>query len=646
MKFHYVVLCSGLAALLPKGSNAQSPYPANPVRYNVIETALFSRYRVDGAEVEPVKRTDGYYIRMDTSGGNEAAREYLFYSTKSGRYLPLPLPLADTGQQYLHKIGGFAHRDAYNFDSQPCYGYPGWDRDAIRLLENIPNPTDDDLNALARAYSKRAIELTFTDRDTTAGCLPRSSLYGPPGHLRFTPEGIRLFAQWTDHAILLYDRMQRISPAYMTPVGYIDTKFANERMQQYGLLRIFGEDSLANRPIEPDLYRPFLREAAANMLLSCPPNAVLITYGDSDTYPLWYLQRTEGLRKDVLVVPGVLLTNTQFNLFVYDTTFCSNTAPARSLPRSFYEMSPVLRFSDLSWLGVSDSTSVKGFFDHLNETDFLAPDETGHQWGVITFKYLWAPLKDIPGRENLEKSAYLNRFYGTTDTLYFTLPKNTLAEHQTIIDWMVTEGWRRPVCFAMTNDEDMLDPYSAHLVQEGLIYRLLPIQPRPPGRFTDVQFPIQVEASWRLWREVFRRGSQDGITPLDAMPLYHADFMLGIRLYNAFIQSGKKKKARQVLDDLCRYYPDERKPWNEQMLVVANGYARAGNKAAANRVIITILDNFDRQRLGSDELWAVQNSKSYMWSIIGMYKLEQARARYLKTFDPPPPPDQSYLFRG
>ena len=38
---------------------------------------------------------------------------------------------------------------------------------------------------------------------------------------------------------------------------------------------------------------------ASNIYACCPPDAVLITYGDNDTFPLWYVQQVEGLRPDV-----------------------------------------------------------------------------------------------------------------------------------------------------------------------------------------------------------------------------------------------------------------------------------------------------------------------------------------------------------
>ena len=53
--------------------------------------------------------------------------------------------------------------------------------------------------------------------------------------------------------------------------------------------------------------RAIASAVARELLRSAPPNAVLVTGGDNDSFPVWYAQAVERLRPDVTVVVAPLL---------------------------------------------------------------------------------------------------------------------------------------------------------------------------------------------------------------------------------------------------------------------------------------------------------------------------------------------------
>ncbi len=74
------------------------------------------------------------------------------------------------------------------------------------------------------------------------------------------------------------------------------------------LVPLFGNHVTASRA-----HETLARDFARDLLESVEPYGILITAGDNDTFPLWYAQEVEGIRKDVTLA-NLSLMNTRWHL--------------------------------------------------------------------------------------------------------------------------------------------------------------------------------------------------------------------------------------------------------------------------------------------------------------------------------------------
>ena len=74
------------------------------------------------------------------------------------------------------------------------------------------------------------------------------------------------------------------------------------------LIPLFGNRVTASRA-----HETLARDFAHDILQSVEPYGILITAGDNDTFPLWYAQEVEGIRRDVTLA-NLSLMNTRWHL--------------------------------------------------------------------------------------------------------------------------------------------------------------------------------------------------------------------------------------------------------------------------------------------------------------------------------------------
>jgi len=289
-----------------------------------------------------------------------------------------------------------------------------------------------------------------------------------------------------------------------------------------------------------------------NLLQSCDKDAILFTNGDNDTFPLWYLQDVEGIRRDIRIV-NLSLLNT--NWYIHQL---KNQEPfgAKKVP-----------------INISDA-----------KIENIQP---------IPFKtqVMRIPLpKKVIDEYGVKDTSLTNR-----GAISFTLsPTISIGQYQLlrvqdimVYDIITATNWERPIYFAMTVSDDGKIGLRDYMQLEGLAFRLVPRH----GAYWEI-----LDAN-KMWQEFFTpvkvpskepklgfrwRGLQDSTVYFDEdvrrlMSNYRqAFFSLGY--YYANVKREPSKFA-EVLDRMEEVIPRRIIPMPLGMkLDIATYYNLAGRK--------------------------------------------------------------------
>jgi hypothetical protein len=88
---------------------------------------------------------------------------------------------------------------------------------------------------------------------------------------------------------------------------------------------------LGNRVTASRAHETMAHDFAVDMLQSIAPYGILITAGDNDTFPLWFAQEVEGVRKDVTLA-NLSLMNTRWHLRQIARRDTPTFDPSESIP--------------------------------------------------------------------------------------------------------------------------------------------------------------------------------------------------------------------------------------------------------------------------------------------------------------------------
>jgi hypothetical protein len=190
----------------------------------------------------------------------------------------------------------------------------------------------------------------------------------------------------------------------------------------------------ANWTTQDASKRYFTRDYAANALRSLPLNAIYFTVGDNDTFPVMYLQSVEGVRPDVTIV----------NLSVANIPEWPDQLKRRdpSMPLAL-SLDQRRALSQRPWTDTSMVVPVPA-----------APEHFGLPPGTQTLPAFTLDVRPAQGARMLPAEIML-------------------------LDIVRTNGWKRPLTFAITGTRSAMEWLAPYGRLDGLYYRIVPILDPP-----------------------------------------------------------------------------------------------------------------------------------------------------------------------
>ncbi|MEO6760446.1 MAG: DUF2723 domain-containing protein, partial [Saprospiraceae bacterium] len=341
------------------------------------------------------------------------------------------------------------------------------------------------------------------------------------------------------------------------------------------------------------------RDYASNFLESCEPNAIIFTYGDNDTYPLWYCQEVEGIRTDVRVVNLSLIA---VDWYIDQLRRTVNKSPAinMTIPQSQITGFKRVQIPYYSPQNIDREMTIQQVVKFLGE-DHKMQSQGGRDFDT----YLPTHKIAIPVNRTdaIASKAIMESDSNMIDTLHINLgeKKNYIIKDElAMLDILASNLWKRPIYWAVTCREDKLLGMESYLQLEGLGLRVVPFRNEGDQRnygiigcgrvATDIAFD-NIMNKWKWGNFDKERLYVDR----SYMPSLQTMRVTMIRIARQLTVEKKNDKAVALADKYFEAFPEYNFSYDQFSALMADVYARSGNNAKAAAKIREIAKTTEQQ---------------------------------------------------
>jgi hypothetical protein len=284
-------------------------------------------------------------------------------------------------------------------------------------------------------------------------------------------------------------------------------------------------------------HKTLARDQAKNYLESCAPNAILFSFGDNDTYPLWYAQEVEKIRPDIRIINTSLLgIDWYINQLRYKINQSDSIDVILSPEQIIGSNRQYIQYNPVS------EVPQDAFYDlYYVMKEVVGKGENTYYFPVKKFK---VPVDSAA----VHKNGTVNENDPMEPEMRFEIPGNDLTRDQIIIlNIIAANKWNRPIYFTAAYDEL---GFANHLRKDGLSYRLTPVNANRG-----------VNTNWMMDKLMTKFSSGNATRAGVYFDEENRRHLLGIRqafgeLARELVVENRKEDARKVLQKVDSLVPD------------------------------------------------------------------------------------------